>query len=1244
MALADIRLALLTFPQRWTGSQLDATMLLVPSGDPLSPLFTGAAAFAGTSIPLRVTAVAGLDAMPTLASASSPLTLPAPTNAAALFTELRTRFSPVDQTTGPPPAPTHGTLRKALPDTYVSLLPPGGPRSPFAGSIDEFGCTMRAQQPRPLPPTRPDPSWGEIISHALRNPVLADALGLRYTFSVPIPDPAQFADGGWLFVTLDAADGGTGYGAAWTATPDAVRVFAARLPALTATPRAVFAAVLFPVINPAGVPPTPDQGAIDEAIIEAEAYDDGFAKLVHARQPDSIDAHIGDGDLVNAATDAGIQIGWDDEQVLTWHNRQIDIAHRALTGDQVPLESPLGVQGYRVDVREPVAGETSAQRDLGWTSLMQATGTPPPPLDQLVANFVGEVIVEPTAAAPSTAARPDEFWLPLYFAQWQGTPIGLRDDTPHLLAGGVAAGVVAPIVPSAFVGADIPALVYGQRYEVRVRLGDQSGGGPRVTDLPVNQTTAERAAVDFARYVSPNAFGVDATVAGEITLRRPTIGYPEALFTARYGTRVEVRDAARSAMLAQLGLGPDGSPLPPADRVPDSLTVGVPDPDVTAVEIRVEVRALAHDTGDDVSADGVFTTLYTTQRDVPPLTTLPAGAVTPTEAAADVAIPSLQLAFLDIDDVATVAAPAAGPLVLPRSRDVRLVLTPLASGPAGYFGIVTGRPQPTRGASAKITVRAAADTETAPLLEPPTRARPPVEAFFFQPATSGDPVAAMMTALADQLDLVADGLTLTAPPGTRVAFGTAAGVASTIRPDGGAITFSAAADLFRKWTVGVRYDLARDWTWDGLVGGQVAVARGGDPIGTITVPPIATVESLAGAPDRTRSRLVFFDAIDPAIPEPADGFTARPPYTLSVTIPDAAGGTITRATDPVAVRLPVVVPPAGVPRLVSAGYALSPYKAAADYSSTGVRTRQLWLEVTEPPADGDALFARVLAYGPDPLLYVDTNVLRAEPPAEPGLAIDPESMRVISPGQPRDEDGSEAMTKLTAAAGDPTRFLLPLPDGIAANDPRLFGMWTYELRFGHVDPWSTAHGRYGRPLRVTGVQHPAPAAACAAAWRPQPATGRAPNDLIASAAYATPVLDGRQVGDGIPRSVLGFLLYAQGRQADASMSRNILLAHHGADLVFDNGRVNYGTTVFFDQEIDSALRALGLPADSPVSVLAVEFYSGGGTVGAEYHTDLFRRGDHPRPDIRGHDPFDTDFFGTRRILRTSPLVRVEPAC
>lgn len=39
-------------------------------------------------------------------------------------------------------------------------------------------------------------------------------------------------------------------------------------------------------------------------------------------------------------------------------------------------------------------------------------------------------------------------------------------------------------------------------------------------------------------------------------------------------------------------------------------------------------------------------------------------------------------------------------------------------------------------------------------------------------------------------------------------------------------------------------------------------------------------------------------------------------------------------------------------------------------------------------------------------------------------------------------------------------------------------MFTYELRVGHADDrWCTAHGRWGPPLRIAGVQHPPPPAA-----------------------------------------------------------------------------------------------------------------------------------------------------------------------
>jgi hypothetical protein len=364
-------------------------------------------------------------------------------------------------------------------------------------------------------------------------------------------------------------------------------------------------------------------------------------------------------------------------------------------------------------------------------------------------------------------------------------------------------------------------------------------------------------------------------------------------------------------------------------------------------------------------------------------------------------------------------------------------------------------------------------------------------------------------------------------------------------------------------------------------------------------------------------------------------------------------------SDSVRVRLPVATIPTGIPKLASAGYALSPYQPAEDYSSTTPRHRQLWLEVAAQPDDGDGLFARLLAYAPDPLLYSDPTLRVTPPGTPPALALDPELLRVITPGQSRDDDGLEAMIELHPSKDDPLKFLLPLPDGVAEDDPRLFGMWTYELRYGHKKRWSLAHARFSRPLQVTGVQHPAPPLPCIAAWQLRNPPVMAPAgtsavttaqktrwQIAATAPYATPVLaDGRRVGMGFPLTTIGFLLYAQAIQADGSTFRNVLLEHRGSTpvnprqtpqgLLFD-----YASATFTEDEIGLILADLGFAQDAPLSIIAVEFYAAGGSV-AKLASDYNREA---LSVFAVFDPFDPPNFGKRRILRTSPLTKVEPYC
>ena len=382
------------------------------------------------------------------------------------------------------------------------------------------------------------------------------------------------------------------------------------------------------------------------------------------------------------------------------------------------------------------------------------------------------------------------------------------------------------------------------------------------------------------------------------------------------------------------------------------------------------------------------------------------------------------------------------------------------------------------------------------------------------------------------------------------------------------------------------------------------------------------------------------------------------------------------------------------------GLALSPYVAGPLYASTEARQRSLWIELTEPIANtvGDALFARVLSHGADPLLYAATA--QTVPDSNPPLPIDPELIRVIIPDDSDDRAGITAMTQLTPSSGSNVHFLLPLPPGIDPDSPELFGFWTYELRIGHAGPlgqeqwWSTANGRFGSPLRVVGVQHPAPTLICqtgrinipaasaaavlaamnAAASPFQPrqvltpiattatATTGTASLIIATAAYASPVLNGRPLTTpvAVPRTTMWFLLYAQATQADSSSMRNILIATETGVLAgrtlgtidpalepyFQNviqgaaaARDRIAIAVFHQAQIEAMLAAVHLPASSPLSLIAVELLPGGtGTdVGNPLAGSTLLTAAATTVAVNTGFPFS-------RILRASPLVPVAPFC
>lgn len=328
--MADpLRLVLTTFPQRWDGNgTLTLNVVLVPAVDPLPGSLIGASSpsFASGTPKFTVFIDEGLGALPastgtSVISLTPTVTSPAATPAAT-FAILQSAVTGSGTTLGTPPALSISRIRKALPPSYLAA---GGnpPDGNLTTSDDEFGCAIRGAAPTPIvsPPIK-TVTWGQVISYALRQPVLAMKLGLLYQLSVTLPAASAhaFAAGAYVFAALAATDP---WAVAAASNAGSIRTHAGRILPLS-TARALFASIEFPTDGSGG---TPD----DSSFEVADLYSDGFAKVVHCAQPDNSAAAVGDGQLP-PGSDLGIEIGWDDEQVVQWQNDQLTLL-AARTGE-----------------------------------------------------------------------------------------------------------------------------------------------------------------------------------------------------------------------------------------------------------------------------------------------------------------------------------------------------------------------------------------------------------------------------------------------------------------------------------------------------------------------------------------------------------------------------------------------------------------------------------------------------------------------------------------------------------------------------------------------------------------------------------------------------------------------------------------------------------------------------------------------------------------------------------------------
>ncbi|ACU03883.1 hypothetical protein [Pedobacter heparinus] len=1333
--MEPITLCILSFPQRYENGRIVFNIVIIPRNlNPLAPLKDGQPAFADAQLNFKAMVINSLDGLPLTSGVNFELEteLENPVeNTRPVWEALKAQLEEFDgrkidedetrlqeQKAGATIEKYKDcAIRKYLPESYRAAFNFVKPKTRYALTGDEYQCAVKNKdkQVSDEPTDRDTLSWGKVIAYCLRNPLLAQKVGLIYKASVRFPENEKlFEEGGWLYTELAAGSDFAGIGKLQ---------FAARIPALKGkNERILFAPVQFPVRELAE-----NNTGYDEIMREAIFYDDGFAKIVHANQPVNQDL-LQEKDKSNPPLkDIGLRLGWDDEQIAIWFNRQM-LQKEEQTGN--PVEAPLGVFGYRVDVKtadddrwhsqNSVIAERSTALAQGRIQIAEAGAVLEPGIE-----------VHPASHGNSKA---DGFWLPMYFSSWAGKPLTIADkdaeeinrlthdqmvqprpDLPDNTINSIAKKTYHPYVPDP---EHVFPLVYGRKYQFRIRMMDISGGGPLVGDEPVNGGERPVAKTHFKRYVAAGNLNLlnakeayDLLVEGTaavpladtsilenivdannpvLRIKRPLLAYPAVVYTGKYTDAV----AQLKAILDNVPAGPDKS----------SVDIGLADPDVDYFKVSVEVKSLEMDNVLSESGREPYILWYEKEYELDK-------ALNKYDQEFALSVVYRDFKVLDFENGLADKGSAAE-LVLPTSRHLRLTFTPIIKMADNNYadeGILEGK-------KIRLTSFKPAKDER-DLLQATEMG---LKAIYLQPEHAADQNKVIgqknfmvlnilksstppeLSRLADALNLSAHNLTIEGEKGRRTQFGCSKLMRHSLAPDSSSVSFSSLGELYNQWIIAVDYTLKRDWAWDGLMPESVSVYRKwkheldvdypavDELAGTIRLSDTANINALYDA-DRESTRLIFLDAFDPKKANDAFPTETMLEYRIVLNFRPEFSGSL-KDVDPetgkeeitAEVHLPVTIIPHQVPQLVSAGIALSPYVADVErYASTEMRQRFLWLEMAEPPADpNDTYFVRVLANAPDPLLCNMNGELISYDPADPPLGINEEKIRVISPGMDNDFAGMGAMQQMIAednTGGNTRYYMVPLPPGLHADSDELFGFFTYEIRLGHKkELWSTAQARYGRPLKVNGVQHPAPALSCNAFRRKyevwlglrgrvlenkkipvglfenneRPGRGKrlvkkiTNNELVITAPFAMAVLNGKNVSARPPQTSLWYMLYTQVRQADGMSYRNLLI---DSDLMpyvplksdkREDGTL-YGTAVLKLEDVEAKLVALGLPANSSLSVLCVEMFPLDNTWHMESGRNVQLAAASGRRKII--NPL-TEGLGGYRIYRTSALVPVADVC
>lgn len=1231
-------LTLMTFPQRFEGDELTVNIVVVPrNNDPFKPWSTGLVnpfpkevpGFADLQPKFQLAIVRGTDDFP-LSNATTESRKPVLKAVEVIPAEKKADFlkqvadsfngiitDTTDKLPDPVPLKESGKrgIKKYLPISYRERFNFTVPRHPNALTDDSYQCAVRDKvELIDKFKLKSDISWGKVFATILRQPLLAKACGMIYEVKLKV-EPGWFDNGGYLYAEIIGGDHETAQNELLN-KPDGplIKRYAAKIPDLKiGDKRPVFAPVLFPVLyqNPNDATEPIPPGPWDELFLEAHLYNDGFAKIVHANQAQSGNLLQEKPDGLPPQSDSGIRLGWDDEQILMWYLRQI-LENPGDEGSNKRLDSALGVMGYHIDVKK-------AEQGTQWESLNVIRVNKSK--QELVDSFSDQTVELPYQVYPTKIAGPksDGYWLPMYYAYWIGKSLSTEDQDAMAIyktdqdhgkeQKGIESGRVSPNTTLA--PGEIKTLLrYGNTYRFRIRMTDISGGGPSLSDEPLNAAPSPETSVSFKRFVNPGMLQIEKPLEyrsnrvnyfnsldsedSEFTdnvflqIQRPLLEYPAVVFTDKYQK-----------------IGQDPIALLKALEVGTGLKPALPDPDVTKIQILVELKSLRMDTQLSRSGQDSYIPLYSREWDFP----------TDFYGKIDLPIQFLDVPVLNLDEPADPFLSqkalfdelSESSLVLPTGRHVRVSLRAVATSEEEefvYFGIIDSDEEKDSRFGKVQQLMFYKETQSEVDLLIPYKNIPELQALYLKP----DPVptlkqmtlgarlrrksendqADVVKRIADALGLESKGLTLMARKGERMAFGCSARIRHSLAPDGSSITFATKSDLYYHWVTCLSYQLNRDWTWDGHEDVAFVIQRKhrfrrepkkdiriNDYLDDIEIKHTVSFEALQADSfdriNRNYTRIIYIDALEPKNERfLTNSINPRYPDELwaeYLLVPKVKKGHA--AAEPVEtdlLKLPTVLIPSQTPKVVSVGLAFSPYERTEDYSSNEARRRFLWVEFEESIQNpDDAYFCRMLANAPDQLISNNDWDLQ-HIPEEASVSLDPEMIRRIIPGQSDDKSGIDAMQMMVKSTDSDRHYLLPIPPGLHPESPEMFGFFTYEFRVGHahfidreieddeldeltfssVNDFEFSDGTPKGNLWSTAQGRFGREQRVTGMQHPVPtllcSLNRNENHMYVSAPYAKAVFKGKNVTSKPPRTSLWTLLYAQVHQADGLDHRNILLA------------------------------------------------------------------------------------------------------